>query len=160
MRLKRRTLLVVFVFCFVLKGALAQGDTPQPRGFLQTAISPDGTRVAWVEETVNSAGEPTGSAIFVQDLNARDSKPRRISAAGDAVSASEDTIAWAPDSKHLAFLSDAAGGQQAQFYAADLEGEACINSPILRAHLPLPAGHQMENPWLFSSPRTLPEPTR
>ena len=136
----RRTLLVVFVFCFVLNQVLWLRATPRSRVvFLQTAISPDGTRVAWVEETVNSAGEPTGSAIFVQDLNARDSKPRRISAAGDAVSASEDTIAWAPDSKHLAFLSDAAGGQQAQFYVADLEGRGVHKLTNLTGSLAAPA---------------------
>src|SRR5271169_2907782 len=80
------------------------------RNFDQVAISPDGNRVAWVQSSENASGELTGgSAIYVQDLRSPNSKPRRISAANDTHAASEGTIAWSPDSQHLAFLSDVEG---------------------------------------------------
>jgi dipeptidyl aminopeptidase/acylaminoacyl peptidase len=121
-------------------GALAQSSTPpRARLFLQTAISPDGTRVAWVEETVDSVGELTGSAILVQDLKSPDSRPRRISGAEGGAPASEDTIAWAPDGKRLAFLSDAGGREQPQFYAADLEGRGVHKLTNLTGSLAAPA---------------------
>src|SRR5690242_8162703 len=82
---------------------LAQAQTSRSvRSFDQVAISPDGNRVAWVQSAVNSSGELTGgTAIYVQDLKAASSKPRRISALNDARAASEDTLAWSPDSRHL-----------------------------------------------------------
>ena len=90
---------------------------PSPsRDFDQVAISPDGNRVAWVQSSENTSGEPTGgSAIYVQDLKSPGAKPKRISAVNDVHAASEDTIAWSPDSKHLAFLSDVEGEGAIEF---------------------------------------------
>ena len=141
MRLTCRASLAMFVLacCAVTTGALAQDRTPRARLFLQTAISPDGTRVAWVEETVNSDRELTGSAIFIQNLKSSDSKPQRISAVGDGASASENTIAWAPDGKRLAFLSDAGGREQPQFYVADLDGRSVRRITNLTGSLAAPA---------------------
>ncbi len=87
------------------------------RSFRQAAISPDGSRVAWVE-TLNSAdGMPTGNtAIFVAEAAGK-SKPRRITAAADG-DAAERKLAWSPDSRQLAFVSNASG--QSQLYLADL----------------------------------------
>jgi dipeptidyl aminopeptidase/acylaminoacyl peptidase len=141
MKLTCRAALVMSVLAcnFLTTGALAHGDTPRPRRFLQTAMAPDGTRVAWVEETVDSAGEATGSAIVVQDLRSPDSGPRRISAAEGGNPASEDTIAWAPDSRHLAFLSDAGSREQSQFYVADLDGRGVRKLTSLSGSLAAPA---------------------
>ena len=80
--------------------------------FDQTAISPDGKNVAWVETT------KSGSAVYVSDLTG--AKPRRITAGGP----SEDGIAWSPDSKQIAFLSDAPKGGQQQVYVASVAGGA------------------------------------
>ncbi|HEU4414504.1 MAG TPA: S9 family peptidase [Candidatus Angelobacter sp.] len=80
--------------------------------FDQTAISPDGKHVAWVE-----AGKG-GSAIYVSDVGG--GKPNRITAGGP----SEDGIAWSPDSKQIAFLSDAPKGGQQQVYVAGVGGGA------------------------------------
>jgi dipeptidyl aminopeptidase/acylaminoacyl peptidase len=74
--------------------------------FDQAAISPDGKQVAWVE---NAKG---GSAIQVSEIGA--SKPRRITAGGQ----SESAVAWSPDSKQIAFLSDAGKPGQQQLYVA------------------------------------------
>jgi Tol biopolymer transport system component len=103
--------------------AQAQSATPAARTFDQVAISPDGNRVAWVQASANAAGELTGgSAIYVQELRSPNSKPKRLSAGTETQTASEDTIAWSPDSRHLAFLSDIEGDGQSNFYIADVDG--------------------------------------
>src|SRR5262249_55995354 len=77
------------------------------RRFEQAAISPDGKRVAWVETVIAKSGAPTGdTTIFVAQL-ASSARPKRIAAgAYDAIHA-EGSVAWSPDSKQIAFLSDA-----------------------------------------------------
>jgi dipeptidyl aminopeptidase/acylaminoacyl peptidase len=139
MRRSCRASFLAFLCCLLTTGALAQGSARRVRPFLQTAISPDGTKVAWVEETVNAGDEFTGSAIFVQDLKSPDAKPRRISAAGDGAAAGEDNIAWSADSRHLAFLSDAANREQPQFYVADLDGHEAHRLTNLTGSLAAPA---------------------
>jgi Tol biopolymer transport system component len=67
--------------------------------FAQVAISPDGKRVAWVENTAEG-----GSAIYVSLISGAEA--RRVTA-GASGKYSEDSIAWSPDSQRLAFLSDA-----------------------------------------------------
>ena len=78
--------------------------------FDQTAISPDGRSVAWVENTKD------GSSVFVSSISG--AAPRRISAGGK----SENGIAWSPDSKQVAFLSDAGDPGQPQVYVANATG--------------------------------------
>src|SRR5579864_206039 len=87
--------------------------------FQQAAIAPDGQHVAWVETLVGNNGVPNGtSAIYVSDLKAQ-ATPRRITAAG-GINYAEGPIAWSPDSKRLAFLSDAGSPGQQQLYVVDL----------------------------------------
>jgi dipeptidyl aminopeptidase/acylaminoacyl peptidase len=87
--------------------------------FTQVAISPDGQRVAWVLSIRSAGGARTSSsAIYEEDL-AAGAKPHQISAALDLRHAEHD-IAWSPDSKHLAFLSDADEPGQLQLYVADV----------------------------------------
>ncbi|MGC2745485.1 MAG: S9 family peptidase [Candidatus Angelobacter sp.] len=81
--------------------------------FDQAAISPDGKQVAWVENTKE------GSAIFVSAVSAATGgSPRRVTAGGQ----SESAVAWSPDSKQIAFLSDAAKPGQPQLYAVNAAG--------------------------------------
>jgi len=77
------------------------------KNFDQTAISPDGKQVAWVEITQE------GSAIFVSAITG--GTTRRITAGGQ----SESAVAWSSDSKQIAFLSDAAKPGQPQLYVVN-----------------------------------------
>ena len=94
------------------------------RRFKQTAISPDGKKVAWVEDIITKRGVSTGdTVIYVADLESKN-PPKRISAAvADAIHA-EGSVAWSPDSKKIAFLSDAAKAGQLQLYIMDAAGPA------------------------------------
>ena len=90
--------------------------------FEQAAISPDGTGVAWVEVLVGSDGAPNGhSAIHVAAVNAVPA-PRRITAAASGVACAEGNVAWSPDSRRIAFLSDAAKPGQLQLYVTHAAG--------------------------------------
>ncbi len=124
-----RNILVVIMACLVLLPlALAQtGARPRAKAiqspmagvmgvlfsaitFDQTAISPDGRQVAWVETS------KAGSAIYVAATGG--GPPRRITAGGPA----ESGIAWSPDSRQIAFLSDAGKPGQPQLYVSSAAG--------------------------------------
>src|SRR5579871_1036383 len=83
--------------------------------FSQAVISPNGKQVAWVE-----AAPSGGSSIFVSEVSG--SQPRAITAASGPGHFAEDSVAWSPDSKSLAFLSDAAKSGQQQLYVLSLSG--------------------------------------
>ncbi|MGH9732825.1 MAG: TolB family protein, partial [Candidatus Acidiferrales bacterium] len=89
----------------------------------EAVISLDGRRVAWVESLSGKNDAPSAnSAIYVADWKTH-SAPLRITAATGGVAAAEGNVAWSPDSKQLAFLSDAAHSGQSQVYVA-AAGEA------------------------------------
>ena len=98
------------------------------RAFHETAISPDGRCVAWVED-VSSADATT--AIYVRRLG--DARPiSRVSGSngrsgppiGDR-GHKENGITWAPDGHTLAFFSDAGTTpSQQQLYVFDIDGSA------------------------------------
>jgi dipeptidyl aminopeptidase/acylaminoacyl peptidase len=84
------------------------------------ALSPDGKHLAW---TVKTNGKP---ALEVADADGRNA--HRITKAKNC---SEISAAWAPDSRHLAFLSDCAGkapgveeGKQNDINVVDISGKA------------------------------------
>jgi dipeptidyl aminopeptidase/acylaminoacyl peptidase len=81
----------------------------------QIAISPDGTRAAWVE---NHEGEP--HRLFVLALG-RGEAPRRVNVGGNPRDG-EDSPVWAPDSSQLAFVSDAEEAGQNQVWVARADG--------------------------------------
>lgn len=90
--------------------------------FDQAAMAPDGQHVAWVEELVDKNGVPDGnSAIYVSENKAQAS-PRRITAGTGGNAFAEGKVAWSPDSKRLAFLSDAGKSGQQQLYVTELAG--------------------------------------
>lgn len=105
--------------------------------FDQAAISPDGKQVAWVERLVDNNGVPNGaSAIYVTDINSAKT-PHRITAAESGFAA-EDRIAWSPDSRQLAFLSDAGSSGQEQLYVASVAGGAAQKLTEVKGFLDSP----------------------
>ena len=128
----RRMALGLAIYLAAIAFALGQGANPSVRSFRQATISPDGTHVAWVESL---AAEGGGSAIYVQDLESSGSQPRRVSAADGGGTAHEEDVCWSPDSKQLAFLSDAAGDKQSELYVADRDGGSARNLTSLKGFL-------------------------
>jgi dipeptidyl aminopeptidase/acylaminoacyl peptidase len=91
------------------------------RRFEQVVISPDGKQLAWVETVVTKSGAATGdTVIYVSDRESP--RPRRISAGAKDSLHHEGNVAWSPDGKHLAFLSDAASKGQLQLYVVSSAG--------------------------------------
>jgi dipeptidyl aminopeptidase/acylaminoacyl peptidase len=92
------------------------------RRFEQAVISPDGKRVAWVEELIGKEGAPSGNtAIYVAGVEAK-APPKRLKAGVGAEGHEEGNVAWSPDSKRVAFLSDAVKTGQRQLYVANVSG--------------------------------------
>jgi dipeptidyl aminopeptidase/acylaminoacyl peptidase len=101
------------------------------RAFHETAISPDGRRVAWVEDESVAAAT---TAIYVRDLQSGGTRSstgsprpelvegRRVTAATDGRAHKERGVAWSPDNHTLAFLSDAGSPSQRQVYVFDVDG--------------------------------------
>jgi dipeptidyl aminopeptidase/acylaminoacyl peptidase len=79
--------------------------------FLETAIAPDGSQVAYVE----ALGAPRQSAIYLAPHT-------RVSAGDGKTECSEHSLAWSPDGKQLAFLSDHEKKEQLQLYLAPAGG--------------------------------------
>lgn len=79
-------------------------------------LSPDGNRLAWVVRT--------GGRDSIEVAQADGSGAHRIGTDKPG-SCSQGDIAWAPDSRHLAFLSDcASGGKQKELFLADTQANA------------------------------------
>jgi len=85
----------------------------------EAVISPDGRRVAWVESLSGKNGAPSpNSAIYVVDWKSA-AAPQHITAAASGAAAREGQVVWSPDSKSIAFFSDAAHAGQSQLYVSD-----------------------------------------
>lgn len=93
------------------------------RHFKQVAISPDGTRVVWVQKLIGRNGAPSGnSAIYLADLQNLTGLPRCITAGKETAAHDEQDVAWSPDGTRIAFLSDAETGGQLQLYQVNIAG--------------------------------------
>src|SRR5947208_2966377 len=110
-----------------LAALLAVGPVPgaalrKATEFRGVALSPDGGRLAWVESVGGPDGPlPDKSVIRVLAVRAKDAKAVRVTAS-KAKTADEGSIAWSPDSKRIAFLSNAAANVQPQLYVANADG--------------------------------------
>src|ERR1700676_3211646 len=92
------------------------------RRFEQAVISPDGKRVAWVETLIGKDGAPSGNtAIYVLRLEST-APPKRLKAGVGPGDHEEGNVAWSPDSKRVAFLSDVGKAGQRQLYVAQVSG--------------------------------------
>ncbi len=101
--------------------------------FEQTAISPDGKKLAWVETLVGKDGSPDGNtAIYLAGLQSNEAATRVSAAVGGTPESikylhrAEGSLAWSPDSSKLAFLSDAVRPGQLQLYIKDLSDNGSI----------------------------------
>jgi dipeptidyl aminopeptidase/acylaminoacyl peptidase len=127
---------------FAAMAAAAQTITPvepalkeiaETRWFAQAAISPDGARVAYVE-ALNAPGK---SAIYVADP-AQPGVPVRITAGPGKAACDEESVAWSPDSRQIAFLSDCAAKDQFRVYIAPAAGGAARQVTHLKGLLANP----------------------
>ncbi len=95
----------------------ALAEIAATRWFPEAKISPDGARVAYVESL------PAGkSAITIAAANGQGAV--HITAGDGKNACDEEALAWSPDSKQIAFLSDCARKEQFELYIAPAAGGA------------------------------------
>ena len=94
--------------------------------FGEVAISPDGRHVAWVELLREANGTESRNSIVRCMPLSGPASTQRISALPGRLAA-ESSLAWAPDSKRLALLSDAQEPSQRELYIAE-----CSSVPAKR----------------------------
>ena len=71
--------------------------------FSQVAISPNGSRLAWVESLNAKNGAPSpNSAIYASDWKTGGA-PQRITAARGGAVAAENDVVWSPGGRRLRF---------------------------------------------------------
>ena len=142
-RLARTVALVLPVFFIMLFGSAGAQESSLDamldsvagaHGIRQVAISPDGQRVAWVDD---NGASPHG--IFVCTLASPASTRRRITAGSGDEASDESEIAWSPDSRQLAFLSNAQTPDQLQLYVAKVTGGEARRLTDLRGSLDSPS---------------------
>jgi len=98
------------------------GQLGKVRSVEAVAMSPDGTQLAWV---IQHEGKPT-----IEVAAADGSHAHSVSAAARPGACAESGVAWAPDSHHLAFVSDCGNDptstkvMQNTIYLADTTGNA------------------------------------
>src|SRR5262249_27542672 len=93
------------------------------RGFHDTAISPDGERAAWSVKAAAPDGTETLGQISVRAVEGG-SAARRLTASRDGKPHREWGAVFSPDSRTIAFLSDAASPGQQQVWLAPAAGGA------------------------------------
>ena len=118
-------------------------------GIRQVAISPDAQRVGWVV-----ADGPAPHGIFVCSLASPASTQRRITAGSADDASDEQEIAWSPDGRELAFLSNAGTPDQMQLYVAKVVGGEARRLTDLRGSLDSPSWSKRTGASLRTRPST------
>lgn len=108
------------------------------RTFDGVALSPDGSRVAWVEASTDRTSGKEYKSIFVEDLGASGARARRVTAGDGSSSYDEHSVAWSPDGSRLAFLSDREQAGQLQLYVAPAAGGSAKRLTNLTGFLATP----------------------
>src|SRR5262249_39508289 len=104
------------------------------------AISPDGSRVAWVQAIRKKDGSPSEkTAIFIANAKNPSTARVRITAGAAGSSYSEHDISWSPDGRSVAFLSDARIPGQHQLYVAPAAGGPARKLTSLKGFLAYPS---------------------
>ncbi len=105
--------------------------------FNETALSPDGRHLAWIEAQPNPDRTPTTNAsIYLYDVAG--GVPRRLAAEGSAL-CDERGLAWSPDGATLAFLSDREARHQLQLYVIGPAGGTARKLTSLSGFLSRPS---------------------
>jgi Tol biopolymer transport system component len=105
------------------------------RRFPEVAISPDGERVAFVQEEPSGDGSASMS-LFVAAIGGS-APPRRIAAG--RLPGTLRHLAWSPDSRRLALLSDADTPGQFQLHVAPVSGTSAPRVTSVKGSLAHPA---------------------
>jgi dipeptidyl aminopeptidase/acylaminoacyl peptidase len=174
-RIRRRLLALAAIMLFWAGVVLAVqprkrpgGSSPDPsleqamgamfgaRTFKQAVVSPDGRYVAWVEVSPAMRGSVgTKSAIYLADLKTP-GIARRISAGDGKARHAEHDLAWSPDSRRIAFLSDAAQPGQLDLYVAAVAGGTSRRLTRVKGFLSSPAwspdGKTIALLWIENAP--------
>ena len=110
------------------------GKLASTRHFSEVAISPDGARVAWVEDLLLN-GKATGNSAIYVVARREGAAPVRVSAGDGVAIFAENHVAWSPDSARLAFFSDRENKRQAQLYVAPAGGGRARKLTNLKGYL-------------------------
>ncbi len=90
------------------------------RRFTETALAPDGKRVAWVEAVAGNDGAAGHSLIAIAELGAPEPRVRLVTVGAEPCHAAG--LAWSSDGQRLAFLADAVNPGQFQLCVAPAAG--------------------------------------
>ncbi len=108
------------------------------RSIVQVAISPDGKRLAWIQQS--EEGNEIRVAKLNEGMEGAQGKSKRVTAAAKADErCQEGQIAWTPDSAALAFFSDCAQPGQPDIYVTRLDGNAARRITKLKGYVDAPA---------------------
>jgi dipeptidyl aminopeptidase/acylaminoacyl peptidase len=103
----------------------------------ETAISPDGRHLAWIEDRPNADRTPTTNAsIYLYETAG--GVARRLAGEGAAL-CDERGLAWSPDGAALAFLSDREAKHQLQLYVYGMAAESARKLTTLSGFLRRPS---------------------
>jgi dipeptidyl aminopeptidase/acylaminoacyl peptidase len=102
------------------------------------AISPDGNRLAWIEQAKD--GAEIHVALLGDLIQGGLGKSERVTAAAKPDQhCHEGQIAWAPDATELAFFSDCAKAEQPDLYLTRLDGNPARRLTELKGYVEAPA---------------------
>lgn len=105
--------------------------------FEAAEISPDGKQVAYVKKIRDRKGAWKLAAVEISPVGAGSgtSSARRVTGAADGRAHEEKSPAWSPDSKRVAFLSDAAKEGQKQIWIAPAAGGPAKRLTLVKGQL-------------------------